>query len=33
MSAPITDVLDILVQERKDTRAAVRFFNELMKGQ
>jgi putative transposase len=27
------DVLDILVQKRKDKRAAVRFFKKLMKGQ
>jgi putative transposase len=27
------DVLDILVQNRKDKRAAVRFFKKLMKGQ
>jgi len=27
------DVLDILVQKRKDKRAAVRFFRKLMKGQ
>ncbi len=27
------DVLDILVQKRKDKRAAIRFFKKLMKGQ
>lgn len=27
------DVLDVLVQERKDKQAAVRFFKKLMKGQ
>jgi putative transposase len=27
------DVLDILVQKRKDKRAAERFFKKLMKGQ
>jgi putative transposase len=27
------DVLDILVQKRKDKRAAMRFFKKLMKGQ
>ena len=27
------DVLDILVQKRKDKQAAVRFFKKLMKGQ
>ncbi len=27
------DVLDILVQKRKDTKAANRFFRKLLKGQ
>ncbi len=27
------DVLDIVVQNRKDKRATVRFFKQLMKGQ
>ncbi len=27
------DILDILVQKRKDKQAAVRFFKKLMKGQ
>ena len=27
------DVIDILVQTRRDTKAAVRFFNKLMRGQ
>ena len=27
------DVIDILVQKRRDTKAAVRFFHKLLKGQ
>ncbi len=27
------DVIDILVQKRRDTKAAVRFFSKLMRGQ